>query len=137
MIAIRASILKAPPRLRSIMAKETPELEIKRLLTEQTKTRQDEVFGGLSPAERAAYNEKTKRINELEIELAALAAAKKSRRQAKADQSDQWNKESETDTPQSEARQSYRSREGDSANYSTDSTKKGKGKSQSEEKGSE
>jgi DNA-binding NarL/FixJ family response regulator len=35
------------------VAKETPESELKRLRTEQNKTRQDEVFGGLSPAERA------------------------------------------------------------------------------------
>jgi hypothetical protein len=55
------------PRLRSIMAKENPESELTRLRKEQNKTQQDEVFGGLSPAERAECNGKAKRINELEI----------------------------------------------------------------------
>jgi hypothetical protein len=49
------------------MAKENPESELTRLRKEQNKTQQDEVFGGLSPAERAEYNGKAKRINELEI----------------------------------------------------------------------
>ena len=60
------------------MPKEKPEFELKRLRAEQGKTRRDEVFGGLSPAERAAYNRTTKRIHELEIELAAIAGAKTS-----------------------------------------------------------
>ena len=60
------------------MLKEKSRFELKRLRAEQGKTRQDEVFGGLSPAERAAYNRKTKRINDLEIELAAMADAKTS-----------------------------------------------------------
>jgi hypothetical protein len=117
--------------------KEEPESELKRLYAEQAKTRQDEVFGVLSPAERAAYNARTERINELVIALAAIAGVKKSRQQAKADQRGQWNKESETDTPQSEAHQTYRSRENDSANWSMNSTKK-RGKAKGEfEKSSE
>ena len=60
------------------MPKEKPGCELKRLRAEQGKTRQDEIFGGLSPAERAAYNRKTNRINDLEIELAAIAGAKTS-----------------------------------------------------------
>ena len=54
------------------MLKEKSEFELKRLRAEQGKTRQDEVFGGLSQAERDAYDGKIKRINELEIELAAM-----------------------------------------------------------------
>ena len=48
------------------MAKEKPESELKRLRTEQDMTRQDEVFGGLSAAEQAAYNGKSERIHELD-----------------------------------------------------------------------
>jgi len=120
------------------VAKEKPESELKRLRTEQEKTRQDEVFGGLSPAERVAYDKKTKRINELVIELAAIAHARKSTQREKADQVRQWNREPETDTPQRDARQPYRSREQGSADCSKDSTKsRGQAKSKSEEKGSE
>ena len=96
------------------MAKEKPESELKRLRNEQYKTRQDEVFGGLSPAERTEYNRKRKRINDLEIELAASAGAKKSTQSATAEQRRQWNKNSETDTPQDKAQQPYRNREKDS-----------------------
>jgi hypothetical protein len=52
--------------------KEKLEFELKRLRAEKSKTRQDEVFGGLSPAERDAYTRNIKRIHELEIELAAM-----------------------------------------------------------------
>jgi len=48
------------------VAKEQPESELKRLRNEQSKARQDEVFGGLSHAERAEYNGKAERIHELE-----------------------------------------------------------------------
>jgi len=50
----------------SIMKYATPENELIRLRREQSKTRQDEVFGGLSPAERAVYDTKENRIHELE-----------------------------------------------------------------------
>jgi hypothetical protein len=93
------------------MAREKPESELKRLRAEQNKTRQDEVFGGLSPAERAEYEEKSERIHELEREVLASAVAEKSSRSAKAEQQLQWNKEPETDTPQAVAHQPYRSRE--------------------------
>jgi hypothetical protein len=83
------------------MAKEKPESELTRLRKEQNKTQQDEVFGGLSPAERAEYNGKAQRINELEIALTTSAGAKKSSQSAKA--------ESQIDIPQAEAHQSYRS----------------------------
>ena len=48
------------------MAKEQPKSELKRLREEQRKTRHDEVFGGLSPAEEAGYNRNAERIRELE-----------------------------------------------------------------------
>jgi hypothetical protein len=82
------------------MAKEKPQSELTRLRTEQEKTRRDEVFGGLTPAERAEYKRKSERIYELESEIQASAVAEKSSQFAKAEQKRQWNKESETDTPQ-------------------------------------
>ena len=119
------------------MAKEKPESELKRLRDEQYKTRQDEVFGGLSPAERTEYNRKRKRINDLEIELAASAGAKQSTQSATAQQRRQWNRGSETDTPQDKAHQPYRNREKDSANRSADPRRKReKEKNQTDEESS-
>jgi hypothetical protein len=118
------------------VAPEKPEAELKRLLKEQHKARQDEVFGGFSPAERAEYEEKADRIHALESEIQPSAASKKS--SAKAEQERQWNKEPETDTPQAEAHQSYRSREKGSTDSSSDSRKQGaKPKETAEEKGGE
>jgi hypothetical protein len=51
------------------MGHETPQFELARLRKEQNKARQDEVFGGLTPAERTEYDERKKRINELESEF--------------------------------------------------------------------
>ena len=51
------------------MKYETSESELTRLLKEQCKTREDEVFLGQSPAERAAYESKADRIYELECDL--------------------------------------------------------------------
>jgi hypothetical protein len=51
------------------MRTEPLQSELARLQREQTKTRQDEVFGGLSPAERSAYDHKQDRIQELEYFL--------------------------------------------------------------------
>jgi hypothetical protein len=51
------------------MAIEKRESELKRLRIEQNKSRQDEVFGGLSPAERAKYEGKSERIHKLESEI--------------------------------------------------------------------
>jgi hypothetical protein len=73
------------------MAREKHEFELKRLRAEQNKTRQDEVFGGLSPAEQAEYNRKSERIHELESEIQASAVAEKSSGSAKAEQQLQWN----------------------------------------------
>lgn len=48
------------------MRNETLKSELLRLREEQSKTRQDEVFGGLSAAERSAYDIKADRIHKLE-----------------------------------------------------------------------
>jgi hypothetical protein len=58
------------------MAEEKPESELARLREEQSKTRQEEVFGGLSLAERAQYNAKAERIHVLERTIQAPAVAK-------------------------------------------------------------
>jgi hypothetical protein len=68
------------------MAIEKRETELKRLRAEQYKTRQDEVFGGLSPAELAEYNRKSDQIDGLESEIQASAVAEKSSQSAKAEQ---------------------------------------------------
>jgi hypothetical protein len=91
------------------VGKEEPKSELKWLRAEQVKSRQDEIFGGFSPAERAQYEAKSERIHKLESEIQAGAGAEQNARSTKAEQ--QWNKESETDTPQAEAHQPYRSRE--------------------------
>jgi len=93
------------------MRDENPHSELARLRREQIKTRQDEVFGGLSHAERAEYNRKAKRIHELEIELQASVVTELHSQPdlIAAEQRHEWNKNSETDTPQSSGRQPYRS----------------------------
>jgi hypothetical protein len=48
---------------------ETIEARIAQLQKEQTKTRQDEVFGGLSSAERVAYERKEGLIRRLQRQL--------------------------------------------------------------------
>jgi hypothetical protein len=121
------------------VVREKPKSELLRLFKEQTKTLEEEVFGGLSPAERAQYDRKTRRINELEMDLAASAVAKTSQ-PGKAERKSQWSKEAETDMPQGEARQPYRSREKDATNTSTHSRKKrrkSKGRNAVDEKRSE
>ncbi|MGA9391669.1 MAG: hypothetical protein WBV69_14615 [Candidatus Sulfotelmatobacter sp.] len=51
------------------MGIETRQSELMRLRREQRKTREDEVFLGSSAAERAEYEKKEDRINELERNL--------------------------------------------------------------------
>lgn len=101
------------------MPKEKPELELNRLRRELGKARQDEVFGGLSPAERSEYNRKAERLHELLGEIHMSAIAERSSGAAKAEQERQWSKDPETDTPQGEAHQPYCSREEHSTNSST------------------
>jgi hypothetical protein len=120
------------------VAKEKPESELRRLRTEQGKTRRDEVFGGLSRAERAEYDKKAERIRRLEGEIQESAIAEKSLHTARVKPTRKWKGKSETDSPHAEPRQPYRSREKDSADASRDSTKKRrKRKNESDEKGSE
>ena len=98
----------------------TAEEKLKWLLAQQSKARSDEVFGGLTQSERAAYDARSNRIYDLESEI--LRA-----RQIDFDAAEQrrdWNKRSEPDTPQNEARQPYRSREHDSSKAFTNSQKK-------------
>jgi hypothetical protein len=104
------------------MAKPDLEHELRTLRAEQATTRRNEVFGGLSPAERADYNQKSDRIHALESEIFANSVATASSGSAKAEQRRSWNKQSETDTARGGARQSYRSRESDSTGDSTDSS---------------
>ena len=49
------------------MEHESEQVELSRLRLEQAKTRHDEVFGGLTPEERSAYDRKQLRIHELEL----------------------------------------------------------------------
>jgi hypothetical protein len=51
------------------MMKNEPQLELERLRKQQSKAREDEVFGGLNPDERLAYNLRQNRIRALEDEL--------------------------------------------------------------------
>jgi hypothetical protein len=101
------------------VAEENPKSELARLRKQQHKTRQNEVYGGLSQDERAEYDNTTKRIDELTKQLEAIASSDK----AQAEQRREWNKGSETDAPQSEARQPHRPREQDSTKAFTDSLK--------------
>lgn len=95
------------------MERESSLIEVVRLLKEQHKARQDEVFGGLCPAERAEYNRKAKRISDLEIEL-GQDLVRTVISDAAAQLSGGWRKTSETDTHQADARLPYRDREKDS-----------------------
>jgi hypothetical protein len=107
-----------------IVAKETLESELKRLKQDQRKMREDEVFLGLTPAERAVFNEKLARISSLEIKIQTMASAEEKARSFKAEQRGRWNQSAETDASQTEARQSYRNRETESSNMEKRATEK-------------
>lgn len=51
---------------------ESEKTEIVRLRREQSKTRQDEVFGGLSATERDLYERRRERIRELERRVSVM-----------------------------------------------------------------
>ncbi|MBZ5688223.1 MAG: hypothetical protein LAP86_24670 [Acidobacteriia bacterium] len=55
------------------MRSKAPQLELEHLRKQQAKARADEVFGGLSVAERAAYDVRQNRILELEHDLSELS----------------------------------------------------------------
>jgi hypothetical protein len=98
---------------------ESPKSELARLRKRQRQAREDEVYGGFSKSERAEYDSRAERINELDAQLQTLASADK----AAAEQRGEWNKKSETDIPQSEGRQPYRTREQDLTDAFTDFSK--------------
>jgi hypothetical protein len=109
------------------MEHETPQTEVIRLIREQNRTREDEVFGGLSPVERAEYNKKSQRINDLEILLRCNSVLRKAPAFDVAhakQQTTQWTKAPEVDLPQEDARQPYDSREKDASQAATRSPKK-------------
>ena len=101
------------------MEDETLSAELARLRDQQFSARQNEVYGGLSKVEQADYDARAKRIYELTKQVEAIASSSR----AQAEQRREWNKSSETDTPQIDARQSYRSRERDSTTAYVDSVK--------------
>ncbi len=53
------------------MRSDTPQLELDTLRHQQARTREDEVFGGLTLDEKAAYDRRQLRIYELERNLTA------------------------------------------------------------------
>jgi hypothetical protein len=110
------------------MNKREMQSELTRLRVQQLKARQDEMFGGFSSEEKTAYDTRANRIGELDAELEGNAVAD----EASAAQRRGWNKQAESDTPQSEAHQSYRNRERDSSRAFTDSLKNGQSKSASD-----
>jgi hypothetical protein len=72
--------------LKVIVVETKPHSELTRLRKDQNKARQDEVFGGLSPAERTEYKGKAERIHKLESEIQASAVAEKRLHFAKLEQ---------------------------------------------------
>jgi hypothetical protein len=99
------------------VAEKNPKSELARLRKKQRQAQQDEVYGGFSESERAEYDSRAERINELGAQLHTVTSTD----EAAAQQRHEWNKKWGTDTPQSEDRQPYRTREQDSTNPSTDS----------------
>jgi hypothetical protein len=82
--ATRFRVVHSPSTV--IMVETKPQSELRRLRKDQNKARQDEVFGGLSPAERAEYSGKEERIHKLEGEIQANAVAEKRLEFAKSEQ---------------------------------------------------
>ena len=82
--SVGLALINSP--LKVIMVQKTSQSELTRLRKEQNKARQNEVFGGLSPAERAEYNGKAERIHDLESEIQASAVAGKRLEFAKLEQ---------------------------------------------------
>jgi hypothetical protein len=100
---------------------EKVQFELARLRKEQSKARQDEVFGGFSCVERREYEARAKRISDLQAELKTSSQSG----MTAAEQRRKWNKHPETDSSQRNARQPYLSREESSSGAFTDSLKTG------------
>jgi hypothetical protein len=116
------------------MQYESIQSELARLRRDQRESLESEVFLGLTPAERAEYDRKTDRIHALEIDLALSGITERSLQSAKTRQRQEWNKDSETDTPQNEAHQPYRSREKDSPEADAESLRSARDKRKNERK---
>jgi hypothetical protein len=101
-----------------VVAEKNTASELARLRKKQQQAQQEEVYGGFSKSERAEYDSRAERINELETQLQTVTSD-----EAAAEQRHEWNKKSETDTPPTEGRQPNRTREQNSTNASTDSLK--------------
>jgi hypothetical protein len=102
------------------MSDENPRSELIRLRKAQRKAEQDEIYGGFSKVERAEYDDRGKRIRQLDRQLRTTATPAEN---AASDQKREWNKRSETDKHQGEGRQPYRTREQDSTDTFTDALK--------------
>jgi hypothetical protein len=76
------------------MEHENPHSELVYLLEEQSKTRRDEVFGGLSEQERSEYNGRAERIHELDAQLQRMANTDRD-----AAEQTRGEQESQTETP--------------------------------------
>jgi hypothetical protein len=100
---------------------ESPKSELARLRKRQPQARQLDKTRciGAFPNLNALNTTATERINELDAQFQTLVSADK----AAAEQRGEWNKKSETDMPQSEGRQPYRTREQDSTDAFTDFSK--------------
>lgn len=101
------------------MDRETPQVEVLRLLRELHKIRQDEIFGGLSLSERHEYDRKADRISELELLLETTSLSVFS--EPAPGKSDAWDKMPETEAPQFLDRGRSRDREKASSNPQAES----------------
>ncbi|MCU1304318.1 MAG: hypothetical protein JWQ87_4602 [Candidatus Sulfotelmatobacter sp.] len=68
-LASGSNLIQSAVFQRSIMMEPELQSELTRLIGDQDKARNDQVFGGLSPAERAEYDRKAERIHDLESVL--------------------------------------------------------------------
>jgi hypothetical protein len=94
------------------MKRETPRAEVLRLLRELRQIRHNEIFGGLSGSERAEYDRKVSRISELELRSGTAYLSLFS--EDDLNNKSGWEKNWETDSPQTLTRQPHRHREKES-----------------------
>ena len=99
----------------AVMEEESPSTELERLRERRLVIRRNEVYGGLSKAERAEYEAVARRIDALIKAIALFDRAQAAETRVESP---------ETDTPQNGARQPYRSREKDSTTAFVDAVKK-------------
>src|SRR5580692_11663956 len=99
----------------AVMENESPSTELERLRERRLVIRRNEVYGGLSKAERAEYEAVARRIDALIKAIALFDRAQAAETRVESP---------ETDTPQNGARQPYRSREKDSTTAFVGAVKK-------------